>query len=191
MTCGVLGAKMLVMADRNLAENAGSPAQKWRRFCYQWRSERRLSQEEMGKMLGVSRGAVGNFETGRTYLSGEAMERLMKLKGDEGGVRQVGASRECPSCGELVPSEYNGRPLLFCGNCGEALGVECPNCEHLNTDPKAMYCTACGEPLTEEAYKAREGLAKISESKKEKAKRKAEERRQREAERRKRGEPEL
>lgn len=56
---------------------------------------------------------------------------------------------------------------------------------------KAMYCTACGEPLTAEAYEAREDLDKITESEKDKAKRKTEERRQRAAERRKRGEPEL
>jgi uncharacterized membrane protein YvbJ len=58
-------------------------------------------------------------------------------------------------------------------------------------DQKAMYCTACGEPLTDEAYEARKGLAKITESEKEKQKRRAEERRQRDAERRKSGEPKL
>ena len=99
--------------------------------------------------------------------------------------------RTCSSCGEEVPARFRGIKLLFCGHCGEPLGVECPNCEHLNTDQKAMYCTACGEPLTDEAYEAREGLAKITESEKEKQKRKAEERRQRDAERRKSGEPKL
>jgi len=85
------------------------------------------------------------------------------------GPQNVLATRECPHCGENVPSMIDGKPLIFCGNCGKGLGLECPKCEHLNTEPKAMYCTMCGEPLTDEAIEAREGLEEMTETQKEKA----------------------
>jgi hypothetical protein len=103
----------------------------------------------------------------------------------------VFAIRECPHCGENLASRIDGSTLILCGNRGKSLGLEYSKCEHLNTEPTAMYCMIYGETLTDEAIKAREGLDQITETGKQKAKRKAEERRQREAERRKRGEPGL
>lgn len=145
--------------------------------------------KEIAERAGVHRNTVERFRDGGN-VSLDNYDAIRRALGPEPAAADI-STRECPHCGESVPAKLNGRTLLFCGNCGEPLGTECEECGHLNTDQKAMFCTLCGEPLTEEAYKAREGLAKISESKKEKAKRKAEERRQREAERRKRGEPEL
>lgn len=137
----------------------------------------------------VHRTIVERFRSGRN-VSLENYDAIRSALAPESAVSDI-ATRECPHCGEEVPVRFRGIKFIFCGNCGEPLGTECPECGHLNTDPKAMYCTACGEPLTADAYEAREDLDKITESEKDKAKRKTEERRQRAAERRKRGEPEL
>ncbi len=145
--------------------------------------------KEVAERAGVHRNTVERFRDGGN-VSLDNYDAIRRALGPEPAAADI-STRECPHCGESVPAKLNGRTLLFCGNCGEPLGTECEACGHLNTDPKAMYCTVCGEPLTAEAYEAREGLDRITESEKEKAKRKAEERRQRDIERRKRGEPGL
>ena len=145
--------------------------------------------KEIAERAGVHRNTVERFRDGGN-VSLDNYDAIRRALGPEPAAADI-STRECPHCGESVPAKLNGRTLLFCGNCGEPLGTECEACGHLNTDQKAMFCTLCGKPLTEEAYEAREGLAKITESEKDKAKRKTEERRQRAAERRKRGEPEL
>lgn len=154
---------------------------------------------DFAERVGVSRQYLARFRKGEDvgWQTLQAIRRELESEDHAGNSPEPWETTEkvivrtCAGCGEEVPVRFRGIKFIFCGNCGEPLGTECPECGHLNTDPKAMYCTACGEPLTAEAYEAREDLDKITESEKDKAKRKTEERRQRAAERRKRGEPEL
>lgn len=55
-----------------------------RQNLVKWRNQARLTQDELGKKLGVSKGTVANYETGRTAsMTHEAMVRLHALMNPE------------------------------------------------------------------------------------------------------------
>ncbi len=112
-------------------------------------------------------------------------------EGHEESAEQFIKSRECPECGEESPGFFRGRTLIYCGFCGAHLGKECFKCGHLNIDPKAQFCAACGHPLTDEAAKAMGDVQGATEKPEERARREDRERLERQRQRRERGEPEM
>jgi len=59
---------------------------------------------------------------------------------------------ECQACGSIVPVYHDGKRLIFCGACGEPLGIVCGYCGTLN-DRHRVTCLSCNWPLTEEAVR--------------------------------------
>lgn len=60
------------------------------------------------------------------------------------------ADQLCPECRNLVPGYKQG--ALACLICGATLGIECPQCGHVN-DFEQRFCGSCTAPLTEDAVK--------------------------------------
>lgn len=89
----------------------------------------------------------------------EALAKLLHARGLledlEPPTQQVTATLyvdECQVCGATVPNYYDGRRLVYCGACGEPLGVICGYCGTLN-DRRRVTCVSCQWPLTEEAVR--------------------------------------
>lgn len=73
------------------------------------------------------------------------------------------AFTECQHCGSETPRYARGRTLLWCGHCGEPLGIECFKCEHLNPN-EARFCLMCGHPTTNQAQQEADELPHAAES---------------------------
>lgn len=69
------------------------------------------------------------------YLA-EARERELEMRAME---QELQAMRACPSCGELIKSEY-----LACPNCRRPLRSACPTCDRV-LEPGWKVCPYCGQ----------------------------------------------
>lgn len=64
---------MLSIMTKGMEEEGRSFAKDLRSACVRYRTDKGLTQQDMGELLGVSRGTIGNFERGCNFL-GEAGE---------------------------------------------------------------------------------------------------------------------
>jgi len=69
------------------------------------------------------------------YLA-EARERELEMRAME---QELQTMRACPSCGELIKSDY-----LACPNCRRALRTTCPTCDRV-LEPGWKVCPYCGQ----------------------------------------------
>ena len=138
------------------------------------RKERRLSQSEVAKLLGVSQATISAYEHGsydrvrKATLIG--ITKLVQFwNRDRAGIAQApfagnkivsvpdhrGAymltPSQCPHCKLKLPE--HDVPLPFCPFCKEPLGIVC-ECGEVIVDPKANLCSCCGR-LVGEGHRVR------------------------------------
>lgn len=120
-----------------------------------YRKSRGLTQDDLGRQLGITGAAISKFENNKSTLGAEAMRLLSQIveAWDADSIRRTGTSLDpsitsakCPGCGERTPITYEGRRLWHCGFCGHELGTLCTQCSTVNP-PAARYCYDCGAAI--------------------------------------------
>ncbi|HEO70304.1 MAG TPA: helix-turn-helix domain-containing protein, partial [Candidatus Hydrogenedentes bacterium] len=134
------------------------------------RKLRKMSQGEVGDLVGVSQATISAFEKGqypsmrRSTLS--AIRNLVQFweKDAEGIVQGDFAHRrtlalpaqeyaaaaditECPLCRKGIPRHTP--PFQFCPFCKATLGYACP-CGAVVRDAEANFCSRCGRPVLQD-----------------------------------------
>lgn len=140
----------------------------------QARQARRMTQAELGKLVGCSQGTISNVENGDLdALSDDSLDRLCEVLGIDPSSRKEAildeALREvetlafcsCPVCPRgqtFLTDRLAVRPAMFrilagphgtfCPACGTPLQTQCSECL-TPLVAGAAFCTGCGRPLVE------------------------------------------
>ena len=109
------------------------------------RKRHNLSQEDMGRILGLGQTGYGSYERGRTDLCHIALDRAIEFLEERREMAVLGRQVECPKCKKLTVHPMHGG--VHCVKCGHRLVKRCPKCDTTETDDKAKFCRHCGGKL--------------------------------------------
>ena len=128
------------------------------------RRRRNLRQADVSAPLRVSQATISSFEQGKHHqIRSKTLHGIRDIvafwkrenasgsprSGAKRGIverRELGAQTEvrCAQCGVRMPDLRT--PAVFCPSCGAHIRGSC-DCGHPLLDPKAGYCSRCGEAV--------------------------------------------